>query len=69
MNCDNNFCVYWEKDKCTLDKISVDNFGLCADCIFVILKEKTLRHARRKILKSYEDDYKKWDARLLSTND
>lgn len=33
MICENEYCIYQKNRKCTLDTISVDEFGKCSECI------------------------------------
>ena len=35
MRCDNDLCVYWKEDICILDKISINEIGLCNEYISV----------------------------------
>ena len=51
MNCENIFCIYWEKNKCILDDISLDIIGNCDSCIYIDLSEKELEEYRKKGLK------------------
>lgn len=48
MNCENNFCIYCDEGKCILQNISINNIGMCDECILInlndeILKEKNIR--------------------------
>ena len=54
MNCENNFCIYQSKNKCTLNEVSIDSLGMCTECIYPDIDEKILRQAKLKILKKYE---------------
>lgn len=46
----NDFCVYWSKNKCTLDKISIDVQGFCEACIYLSVDEDVLDKYRKKTL-------------------
>lgn len=37
--CDHSFCIYQEKGRCILKKISLDEMGLCRECILLDLPE------------------------------
>ena len=54
MNCENYFCIYQSKNKCTLNEVSIDSLGMCTKCIYPDIDEKTLHQAKVKILKKYE---------------
>lgn len=41
--CENEFCVYEEKGKCTLSEISLDISGARSDCIYINIDEQTLK--------------------------
>ena len=53
MQCENYLCIFWKKDKCTLDKISLDIFGQCAECIYVDINPKIIEKQRQQMLKSF----------------
>ena len=54
MKCENNFCIYQSKSKCTLKEIEIDSLGMCVDCIYPDIDEKVLNKAKSKLLKNYE---------------
>ena len=39
MRCENDFCIYWDKNQCILKEITISKAGYCAN--FVLKKEKT----------------------------
>ncbi len=55
MQCENEFCIYWEDGECILEDISIDIGGRCDDCIYVNIPEEQLKTARKEILDKYED--------------
>ena len=55
MKCENNFCIYQAKNKCMLEKINIDNLGMCTEFIYPDIDEKTLIKAKLKLLKEYEE--------------
>ena len=55
MNCENSFCIYQSEDKCTLDEISINNLGMCTECIYPTIDEEVLNQAKLKQLKKYAD--------------
>lgn len=56
MNCDNNYCIYWEKGKCRLSGISLDIKGICKDCIYVDLPPDILDLARISQSDKFRDE-------------
>lgn len=50
MQCGNAFCVYWHKDECSLDEISLDVQGNCECCIYVDIDERLLERKRKRFL-------------------
>jgi len=54
MKCENSFCIYQYKSKCTLDKVSIDNLGMCTECIYLDIDENILNQAKSKLLKDYQ---------------
>ena len=53
INCDNNFCIYWNHNVCTLDSISLNSQGFCSECIFVSISDKKLKYLRQLSIKKY----------------
>ena len=56
MKCENNYCIYQYEDKCILDEISIDSLGMCTECIYPDIDEKTLNEAKTKNLKDRRND-------------
>ena len=54
MECRYEFCLYNEQDACTLEKISINEAGLCEACILVSLEKEQLEEEKRKQLKKLE---------------
>ncbi|MFI3230496.1 MAG: hypothetical protein R3Y29_02965 [bacterium] len=63
MTCENMFCIYQdlECEECTLEEISLDETGTCADCIYINIDEIELQKQKDTILDRYKDEYKKYD--------
>jgi len=55
MQCENHLCVFWKKDKCILNKISLGIFGQCAECIYIDISPKVIEKQRQQMLKSYRE--------------
>ena len=54
MKCENNFCIYESKGRCTFDKVDIDSFGMCAECIYPDIDEEILIKAKLKPGFSYK---------------
>lgn len=54
MKCENNFCIYQDKGRCILNKVSIDSLGMCTECTYPNIDEKILNQAKLKLLKDYE---------------
>ena len=50
MNCQNNFCIYWDNRKCILDEISLNICGQCEECVLIEIDEELLKKQRKIIL-------------------
>ena len=48
MRCENVFCIYWDKNCCCLDEISLDSQGSCESCIYVEIEEDVLAPKRMR---------------------
>lgn len=59
MHCDNVFCIYWSEKACMLNKVSLDIQGNCQDCIYVNIEKDVLQRQREKVLKSFDEEYRK----------
>jgi len=46
MQCENEYCAYWEKGECILKKISINAYGMCESCILATIDEEELKKAR-----------------------
>jgi len=54
ISCENVFCIYYEKDKCILDSISLDEMGICTNVFFVNVEELYLSYKRKKLLSKFK---------------
>ena len=59
MECRYEFCLYNQKNECTLQKISINEAGMCEDCIAVSLDAEMLSKEKQKQLEKLEQHYKK----------
>ena len=55
MRCDNLFCIYWSKDECILDTITLDMKGVCESCIYIEMEENQLQQRRSQALSKEVD--------------
>ena len=61
MLCENEFCIYWSGDGCTLLTVELDDHGCCRDCVYIQLTDHQKEKAREKTIRTYEKQYDKWD--------
>ncbi len=54
MKCENAFCIYQRNDNCMLNNVSIDNLGMCTECIYPDIDENTLNQAKSKLLKDHQ---------------
>ncbi len=54
MRCENNFCVYCSQMQCTLDCISINNIGLCEECILINIDDEIINVQKKKMFIEYE---------------
>ncbi len=54
LQCENKFCIYFKSNCCTLDYISLDDVGMCLECILVEIEEEILEAKRNKIIAKYK---------------
>lgn len=50
MQCENRFCIYWNRHQCILQSISLDQVGICQSCICITMKEDILKKERIRCL-------------------
>lgn len=55
MSCQNEFCIYQLDGYCTINNISIDSLGHCADCIYPNIDKYQLLKFKEKLLKEYEN--------------
>ncbi len=58
MDCENLFCIYWEEGHCLLRNISLNMQGICQSYLCVDVQDEILQHARKAMLKKYENEHK-----------
>ena len=54
MNCENTFCIYQAYGSCTLEIISINNLGMCEECIYPEIEKDVLEQAKINLLEKYE---------------
>jgi len=55
VHCENKFCIYWAKDECSLDEISLDICGCCENCIYPHIDDEILEPFRKQLLEQLKD--------------
>ena len=58
--CENEFCLYWSGQGCTLDSITLDIQGHCQACILVNIDSALLQKERVRMQKRLEETYASW---------
>ncbi len=54
MICENDYCIYWDKNECILNEIHLNNMGVCESCISITIPEKELKRLRKEQLEQIE---------------
>ena len=54
MQCENQYCIYWQDDSCLLNEVSLDVRGCCQSCIYATIPESLLKNSRESLLALYE---------------
>ena len=62
---ENQFCVYWSENTCTLRKISLDAVGACTDCIHVEVPKDLLAQKRQELLSELREREARWGEEAL----
>ena len=52
--CMNDFCIYWENRHCILDEISLNEAGMCNECIEVNIPEAELAVIRKRMVEQFK---------------
>ena len=55
MQCENNYCAYWEEGECVLSKITINEIGMCEECVLVNFEKEELQKAREKTRRNLGD--------------
>ena len=50
MQCENEYCIYWENNNCVLDEISLDIKGCCTECIMIDIDREIMNKQRNEML-------------------
>lgn len=53
LKCENYLCIYQKNNQCILDNISLDELGMCDQCIYVDVEEGELNTIKKKMLDYY----------------
>ena len=52
--CDHSFCIYQEKGRCILKKISLDEMGLCREYILLDLLESEKESIKERMRMAFD---------------
>ncbi|MCI9274365.1 MAG: hypothetical protein HFE39_10510 [Clostridiales bacterium] len=47
--CDNIYCSFWEKDRCLLEGITVDEYGHCQEYVYPDIPEELFEQKRKEM--------------------
>ena len=56
---ENSLCVYYQKGCCSLDGISLNDLGVCSECVYIPIPEPVLQSYREKFFRDNRDKNKK----------
>ncbi len=56
MNCENIFCLYQQKGKCTLDEIDIDASGRCTEMIFIDVDDRIISESKTNQLNKIDNN-------------
>ena len=63
--CDHSFCIYQEKGRCILKKISLDEMGLCRECILLDLPESEKESIKERMRMEFEERWNRRSPRII----
>ncbi len=55
LTCTFDLCIYQEDGKCTLNEISINNYGMCDEAIVITLPEDELSRLKQKHRSDLDD--------------
>ena len=58
MQCEYIYCIYNRKNKCLLKTVSMNNLGMCDDCMTVSLEENFLEAEKERQLQETD---RRWE--------
>ncbi len=56
MRCEFTICIYQKDMRCILDEISMNDIGMCEDCITVNIDTEYLEIQKREVLQRLHGD-------------
>lgn len=57
LTCNFDFCIYNQDNMCRIGSIHINAYGMCDDCILVMIDDEDLDTMKRKQLWRFEGDY------------
>ena len=58
MYCEMKHCIYNKEKQCIINKIAINELGVCGSCELVSIPEKSLEKYKNKSLKTTEELWK-----------
>lgn len=54
LQCMNSYCIYENDGECILDKISLNDAGMCEECILVSIDRDELKKMKKRLLNHFK---------------
>lgn len=51
MQCENIYCIYYEKSGCKLEEVYLDIQGKCTECVYVEIEDELINECKEKQLR------------------
>lgn len=52
-NCDFNLCIFEKNGKCIFDTFSINEYGMCSNCVLIDIDIDILKDMKAKQIKQY----------------
>ena len=59
LKCENEYCLYSNECECLFEKVSINELGMCDDCIILSLDKEFLQKEKERQLSEIESRHKK----------
>jgi len=55
VKCEFEYCIYNENYKCVLDEVTINNLGMCEECMLITLDSSFLDSERKRQRKEIDE--------------